>query len=145
MLENTSLHPFLPCPLLSPFLHYSCAKTIDPNNDVDDGDPYQVLRTAIYTGHHARCFTYPHYSVRRWSLLSLFCSGRSRALETGTELPALTLLGAGKATFELNIPCCQLLLLRDQFSHLHPGRQYNTPPLSAISFPKMCSVCQTLC
>lgn len=102
---------------------------------------YQGL---IGTGLHSRCFryiaSYPHYSLKRWSLFFLFCRGGSWGWQRGME----SLLGAGKAVFEHTLPCCWLLLLRDQFSNFHPTQQYSTPPFSVILFLEICHMCQTL-
>ena len=77
------------------------------DGDADDGangdDDVMVLmviltlyRGVIRTGLQSRCFkyiaSYPHYSLKRWSLLFLFCKGGSWGGEREMESLLLLLL-----------------------------------------------------
>ena len=73
-------------------------------DDGDDGDDdvmvlmviLKLCRGVICTGLQSRCFkyiaSYPHYSLKRWSLLFLFCKGGSWGGEREMESLLLLLL-----------------------------------------------------
>ena len=73
-------------------------------DDGDDGDDdvmvlmviLTLCRGVICTGLQSRCFkyiaSYPHYSLKRWSLLFLFCKGGSWGGEREMESLLLLLL-----------------------------------------------------